>query len=70
VPLTGPYPTGSDEAFLAGLAVVLAGGGSLDAALRSALAASIANSLQPGAGRLDRGRVDALAASLEVREVH
>lgn len=69
MPRTGPYPTGSDDAFLAGLAVVLAAGGSLDTALRVAVAASIANSLQPGAGRVDRSRVDTLAATLEVRAV-
>ncbi len=65
----GRFPTGGAHAFVAGLAVALARGGPLDEALRLGVAASIANTLQPGAGRLDRARVGALAAALEVRRL-
>jgi 1-phosphofructokinase family hexose kinase len=66
VPATGPYGVGSEDAFLAGLAVTLEAGGTLEAALRVAVAASVANALLPGAGRLDATRMAALVRLVEV----
>ena len=73
----GRYPVGSGDAFLSGLADGLDSGlaDGLDAgrgndwehALRLALGAATANAEIPGAGRLDRGRAEALAAQAEVR---
>ena len=53
---------GSGDAFLAGMAYTIVSGGSFEDALRLGLAASAANTLQPGAGMLHREQVDELAA--------
>ena len=69
----GRYPVGSGDAFLAGLADGLAadtqGAGDWERALRLALGAATANAEVPGAGRLDRGRAEALATQAVVRIV-
>lgn len=57
----GPYPVGSGDAFLAGLVVALERGAGWSDALRAALGSGAANAEVPGAGRLDRGRAEALA---------
>lgn len=49
----GPYPVGSGDAFLAGLVVVLAAGGSFEAALHRAAGAAAANALEPGQAVFD-----------------
>lgn len=65
----GRFPVGSGDAFLAGLVTALDRGAGWDAALRLALGAGTANSEVPGAGRLDPGRAEALAARAEVSVV-
>ena len=56
----GPYPVGSGDAFLAGLAIELIDGGTLIEAARRGMAAAIANALLPGAGELDRAEAERL----------
>lgn len=51
--MVGPYPVGSGDAFLGGLAVAVARGESVADATRLGLAAGIANAQVPGAGELD-----------------
>jgi len=63
----GPYPVGSGDAFLAGLAVTLERGAEWDGAMRLALAAAAANAELAGAGLLDPVRAAELAASATVR---
>ncbi len=55
--IVGPYPVGSGDAFLGGLAVAIARGEPALTAARLGLAAGIANALSPGAGALDPGRI-------------
>ena len=62
----GRYPVGSGDAFLAGLLVGLARGGSWRQAVCLALGAATANAQQPGAGRLDPERALKLAADAEL----
>jgi 1-phosphofructokinase family hexose kinase len=57
----GPYPVGSGDAFLAGLATALDRDEGWEAALRLALGAAAANAERPGAGRLDAVRAVELA---------
>ena len=65
----GRYPVGSGDAFLAGLVVALdAGAGWPTRRCAAALGAGAANAEQPGAGRLDRGRAEALAEAAVVIE--
>jgi sugar/nucleoside kinase (ribokinase family) len=64
--LSGPYPVGSGDAFLAGLVVALDRGSPWPDALRAALGAGAANAEIPGAGRLDRSRAEALAEAARV----
>jgi 1-phosphofructokinase family hexose kinase len=64
----GRYPVGSGDAFLAGLVVGLERKDGWRAALHLALGAAAANAERPGAGALDAGRAEALAARAEVRE--
>jgi tagatose 6-phosphate kinase len=56
--LRGAYPVGSGDAFLAGLAVALVDGETLEEAARRGMAAAIANALLPGAGSLDRAAAE------------
>jgi fructose-1-phosphate kinase PfkB-like protein len=58
----GPYPVGSGDAFLGGLAVGIARGDDLVESARLGMAAGIANALVPGAGELD---ADAIAPIVE-----
>ena len=62
----GPYPVGSGDAFLAGLAVALERDEGWPRALALALGAASANAEVPGAGRLDPARARALAAAADV----
>jgi 1-phosphofructokinase family hexose kinase len=62
----GRYPVGSGDAFLAGLLVGLARGGSWRQAVCLALGAATANAQEPGAGRLDPERALKLAADAEL----
>ena len=64
--LSGPYPVGSGDAFLAGLVVALERGTSWPDALRTALGAGAANAELPGAGCLDRQRAELLASAAVV----
>lgn len=56
--IRGMYPVGSGDAFLAGLAVALVDGETLEEAARRGMAAAIANALLPGAGELDRAAAE------------
>jgi 1-phosphofructokinase family hexose kinase len=65
----GPYPVGSGDAFLAGLMVALDAGRDWPQALAAALGAGAANAEHAGAGRLERGRAEELAARASVDAV-
>ena len=65
----GPFPVGSGDAFLAGLAVGRLRGDRFDDGLRLAAAAAAANAMERGAGRLDPGAVDRLLAEVTITEV-
>jgi 1-phosphofructokinase len=65
--LTGAYPVGSGDAFLAGLVVSLDDGAGWGDALALALGAGAANAEVPGAGRLDGARARELAELAVVR---
>ena len=52
-PELGPYPVGSGDALLAGLAAGLARGATLPEAARHGCAAACANAIRPGQGELD-----------------
>ena len=58
--LRGPFPVGSGDAFLAGLAVAYGRGEPLVDAARLGMAAAIANAQVPGAGVLDPGSIDGI----------
>jgi 1-phosphofructokinase family hexose kinase len=64
--LSGPYPVGSGDAFLAGVVVALERGSPWPDALRAALGAGAANAEVAGAGTLDRGRAEALTETAHV----
>ena len=61
VDVSGPYPVGSGDAFLAGLVVALERGATWPDGLKAALGAGAANAELPGAGRLERRRAEQLA---------
>ena len=65
----GPFPVGSGDAFLAGLAVGRLRGDRFDDALRLAAAAAAANAAERGAGRLDPGAVERLVSEVVVSEI-
>lgn len=65
----GRYPVGSGDAFLAGLVTGLDRGVGWAEALCLALGTATANAEIPGAGKLDAGRAQELAAQAEVRIV-
>ena len=65
----GPYPVGSGDAFLAGLAVGRLRAASFVEALQLAGAAAAANALRRGAGRLDLADVERLAGSIVVESI-
>ena len=58
--LRGPFPVGSGDAFLAGLAVAYERGEPLVDGARLGMAAAIANAQVPGAGVLDLGSVEGI----------
>ena len=65
----GPYPVGSGDAFLGGLAVAIARGEDAVGAARLGCAAGIANAQVPGAGQLDAGRVPAILEAITVEPI-
>lgn len=62
----GRFPTGSGDAFMAGMVTALTTGASFPEALRVATGAATANTEQPGAGLVDPGRAAAIAATVRV----
>jgi tagatose 6-phosphate kinase len=60
----GPYPVGSGDAFLGGLAVAFQRGDDIADAARLGLAAGAANALLPGAGELDPLEVDRILKAM------
>jgi 1-phosphofructokinase family hexose kinase len=64
--IRGPYPVGSGDAVLGGLAVAFGRGESLVEAARLGLAAGIANALVPGAGELDPSAIEGILAGISV----
>jgi tagatose 6-phosphate kinase len=60
----GPYPVGSGDAVLGGLAVGFGRGQPVVEAARLGLAAGIANALVPGAGELDPTAIDGILAEI------
>jgi len=64
--IRGPYPVGSGDAFLGGLAVGLGRGEALVDAARLGLAASVANARLPGAGELDPAAVEDILGGISV----
>lgn len=62
----GLYPVGSGDAFLAGVAVSLLGGGDMRDAVVRGTAAAAASSRVPGAGRLERANAEALISEVIV----
>jgi 1-phosphofructokinase len=64
--LVGPYPVGSGDAVLAGLAVAIARGDPLADAARLGLAAGVANAQVPGAGELDPSSIGAILARVRL----
>jgi 1-phosphofructokinase family hexose kinase len=66
-PVTGGYPVGSGDAFLAGMMSALAAGASFADQLRMGAAAAAANSERPGAGMLDAVRVRELRDRMEIK---
>jgi len=67
--IRGPYPVGSGDAFLAGLAVGRLRGSSIGDSLGLAGAAAAANALTRGAGRLDPADVARLGSSILVESL-
>lgn len=68
-PRRGQYPTGSGDAFLAGLIHALDTGADDIAALRLAMGAAVANAQWFGAGRLDRRVAESEAQATAVRAI-
>lgn len=67
--LRGPFPVGSGDAFLAGLAVAYGRGEPLVDAARLGMAAAIANARLPGAGVLDPDSVDGILEMVVVASI-
>jgi fructose-1-phosphate kinase PfkB-like protein len=65
----GPYPVGSGDAFLAGLAAATLAGKSLEDALRLASGAAAANALVAGAGDLDPNDATRFAAAVLIERL-
>jgi fructose-1-phosphate kinase PfkB-like protein len=68
-PLVGPYPVGSGDAFLGGLAVAIARGEDAVGAARLGCAAGIANAQVPGAGQLDADGVPAILDAITIEPI-
>ena len=64
--LRGPYPVGSGDAFLGGMAVAIANGDDVAEAARFGMAAGIANALVPGAGELDANVIGPIVEAITV----
>jgi 1-phosphofructokinase family hexose kinase len=69
VPVTGRYPVGSGDSFLAGLLTARQQNASWKDALRLATAAAAANAELPGAGVLAADRVHELLPLVDIEEV-
>lgn len=65
-PVRGPFPVGSGDALLAGVAVATLGGRSFVEALRLGAAAAAANAQARGAGRLDPAEVERLLPTIQI----
>jgi 1-phosphofructokinase family hexose kinase len=68
-PILGPFPVGSGDALLAGVASATLRGGSFSEALRLGAAAAVANALTRGAGRLDAAEVERLLSAMRIESV-
>jgi tagatose 6-phosphate kinase len=68
-PVPGPYPVGSGDALVAGLAACLARGQSLPDAARYAGAVAAANALVPGQGDFDPSGLDAIHEHISMERV-
>jgi fructose-1-phosphate kinase PfkB-like protein len=66
----GHYSVGSGDAFLAGLVTALDRGSGWIEALALALGAGAANAEEPGAGRLQRERAEAIAAGANIVQLN
>jgi fructose-1-phosphate kinase PfkB-like protein len=64
--IRGPYPVGSGDAFLGGLAVGIGRGEAIVDAARLGLAAGVANALVPGAGELDPASIAGILGEISV----
>ena len=67
--MVGPYPVGSGDAFLGGLAVAMARGDASVEAARLGCAAGIANAQWPGAGALDPSRIPSILEAITVEPI-
>jgi len=67
--MVGPYPVGSGDAFLGGVAVALARGDATVEAARLGCAAGIANAQMPGAGDLDASRIPSILEAISVEPI-
>ncbi len=65
-PVSGHFPVGSGDAFLAGMLAARAAGATLVSQLRMGAGAAAANTEQPGAGIVDAGRAIELASRVPV----
>jgi 1-phosphofructokinase family hexose kinase len=65
----GPYPVGSGDAFLGGVAVGLARGDAMEDAARLGMAAAIANAHAPGAGDFDESTIEAHYSAVAVSPI-
>jgi fructose-1-phosphate kinase PfkB-like protein len=68
-PELGPFPVGSGDALLAGMAAALARGLPLPEAAREGAAAACANALRPGQGELDRAEIARVRASISLDQM-
>jgi 1-phosphofructokinase family hexose kinase len=68
-PELGPFPVGSGDALLAGMAAALARGLPLPEAAREGAAAACANALRPGQGELDRADVARVLAGISLAQM-
>lgn len=68
-PVRGPFPVGSGDALLAGVACATLRGGSFPEALGLGAAAAAANALIRGAGRIDPAEVERLLPAVRIESI-